>query len=117
MCVVEGIADLQAIESTHVYRGVYHVLHGALAPLDGIGPEELRIDDLERRVRHDGYREIIVATNNDVEGDATALYLSRIFKKYGVTLSRPASGVPIGGELEYLDQATLGRAFAERRAL
>jgi recombination protein RecR len=115
LCVVETVADLRALEATGVYRGMYHVLHGALAPLDGIGPEDLKLHLLEERVEAEGFREVIVGTNADVEGDATAFYLSRLLQPKGVKISRLASGIPMGGELEYLDQATLGRAMMERR--
>ncbi|MBI5511214.1 MAG: recombination protein RecR [Deltaproteobacteria bacterium] len=115
LCVVESVVDLKAIEATKTYRGLYHVLHGALAPLDGIGPDELKIDALVTRVTERGYREVILATNADVEGDATALYLARLIKPLGVQVTRLASGIPSGGELEYLDHATLGRALTERR--
>jgi recombination protein RecR len=121
LCVVEGIADLLAIEGSGSFSGRYHVLHGALAPLDGIGPEELRLDVLAARVREGDFSEVIVATNNDVEGEATALYLTRLLRPHlkgeRPKISRLASGVPIGGELEFLDQATLGRALAERREI
>ena len=117
LCVVEGVADLRAIEATGGFDGLYHVLHGALAPLDGIGPDELGLDRLERRVLDLGVEEIIVATNADVEGDATALYLGRLLGRHGVRVTRLASGVPLGGEIEYLDQATLGRALRDRRPL
>ncbi len=115
LCVVETVADLRALEATGVYRGMYHVLHGALAPLDGVGPEDLKLHLLEERVEAEGFREVIVGTNADVEGDATAFYLSRLLQPKGVKISRLASGIPMGGELEYLDQATLGRAMMERR--
>lgn len=117
VCVVEGVLDLRAIEATGVYRGLYHVLHGALAPLDGVGPEELGLDALVERVRGSHLREVIVATSTNVEGDATALYVTELLKPMGVVTSRLASGVPMGGEIEFLDQATLGRALTERRQL
>jgi len=117
LCVVESLADLRAIEETGAFRGLYHVLHGTLAPLDGVGPRELGFDRLTARLVDGGVREVIVATGTDVEGDATALYLRRVLAPLGVTLSRLASGVPLGGELEYIDQATLGRALNERRPL
>lgn len=115
VCVVEHVSDLRAIEASGTYRGRFHVLHGALAPLDGVGPDELKLDQLRERVEREGFSEVILATNADVEGDATALYLARLLSPLGVRLSRLASGVPMGGELEYVDQATLSRAIAERR--
>jgi recombination protein RecR len=114
LCVVEGVADLRALEASGSYRGLYHVLHGALSPLDGVGPDELRIGELAERIRSGGFHEVILGTNADVEGDATALYLARLLKPSGLKLTRLASGIPLGGELEYLDQATLGRALAQR---
>ncbi len=116
VCVVEAVQDLRAVEATESYKGLYHVLHGALAPLDGVGPDELRIEDLVRRVQEGSVREVILATNADVEGDATALYVAERVKPFVVKVTRLASGIPLGGELEYLDQATLGRALVERRA-
>jgi recombination protein RecR len=112
--VVESVQDLRAIEATAQYRGRYHVLHGALAPLDGIGPEDLKIAELMPRIAG-GVTEVILATNADVEGDATALYLAKLINSLEVQVTRLASGIPLGGELEYIDQATLGRALAERR--
>ncbi|MCB9558381.1 MAG: recombination protein RecR [Deltaproteobacteria bacterium] len=107
--------DLLAIERTGGYRGTYHVLHGLLSPLDGIGPDELKIDALLARLKDDdAVKEIILATSPNVEGDATALYLSRLLKPLGYTVSRIASGVPIGGELEYADSVTLNRAIEGR---
>ncbi len=117
LCVVEGVADLRAVEQSGVYRGRYHVLHGALAPLDGIGPTELRLDRLVERVQRDGLGEVILATNTDIEGDATALYLKKLLAPTGVRVTRLASGVPMGGELEFLDQATLGHALTQRREM
>lgn len=115
LCVVEAVSDLRAIEESGAFRGRYHVLHGALAPLDGVGPTELRLDTIPERVSSEGFREVIIATNADVEGDSTALYLAKLLRPSGVRVTRLASGVPMGGELEYLDQATVGRALAERR--
>lgn len=115
LCVVEGVQDLRAIEGTGSFRGLYHVLHGALSPLDGVGPEELHVAELLARINVLGPREVILATNADVEGDATALYLAQKLKPLGHKVTRLASGIPLGGELEYIDQATLGRALAERR--
>ena len=115
VCVVEGVGDLRAIESSGAFRGVYHVLHGSLAPLDGIGPEQLKIRELLARIRHGVIREVILATNSDVDGDATALYLGKLLQPLGAHVTRLASGIPLGGELEYVDHATLGRALLERR--
>ncbi len=115
LCVVEGVEDLRAVEQCGAYRGLYHVLHGALAPLDGIGPDELRLPALAERVRAGGFAEVILATNSDVDGDVTALYITKLLKPTGVRVTRLASGIPLGGELEYIDRATLNRAIAERR--
>jgi recombination protein RecR len=117
VCVVEGIADELAIERTREFKGRYHVLHGVLSPLDGVGPEELRIKELLVRLRDKPVEEIIVATNPDVEGEATALYLTRLLKPIGLKVSRLAQGIPMGGDLEFADQATLARALAARRDL
>ena len=110
LCVVEGVPDLIAIERTHEYRGRYHVLHGALSPLDGIGPGELKIRELLVRLEGAPVDEVVVATNPDVEGEATALYLQKLLKPLGVRVTRIAQGVPMGGDLEYADQVTLARA-------
>lgn len=115
ICVVESVADLRAIERAGVLRGRFHVLHGALAPLDGIGPEDLYIDSLVERVKAEGTREVVLAMNANVDGDTTALYLSRVLAPHVESVSRLASGIPLGGELEYLDGGTLARAFADRR--
>lgn len=117
LCVVEGIADELAIERTREFKGRYHVLHGVLSPLEGIGPEQLRIRELVLRLQDAPIEEVIVATNPDVEGEATALYLTRLLKPVGVKVSRLAQGIPMGGDLEYADQATLARALAARRDL
>lgn len=115
ICVVEDIADLQAVERAKSYRGHYHVLHGALSPLDGIGPDDLRIRELlERLQNNEAIHEIILATNPNVNGDATALYLSRLLKNSVVKLTKLASGLPIGGQIEYIDQNTLSQAFQSR---
>lgn len=117
LCVVEGVPDLIAIERTREYRGRYHVLHGALSPLDGIGPAELKIRELLVRLEGAPVDEVVVATNPDVEGEATALYLQKLLKPLGVRVTRIAQGVPMGGDLEYADQVTLARAMAGRREL
>lgn len=114
VCVVENVPGLMAVERTGEFRGVYHVLHGLLAPLDGIGPDDLHLGELLVRIR-EGVDEIIVATSPSVEGEATALYLHRIAQPLGVRVTRIASGVPIGADLEYADQVTLARALTGRR--
>ena len=117
LCVVEGVPDLLAIERTHEFRGRYHVLHGALSPLDGVGPGDLKIRELLVRLEGEPADEIVIATNPDVEGEATALYLSKLLKPIGIKVTRIAQGVPMGGDLEYADQVTLARALAGRREL
>lgn len=117
LCVVESVADLRALESSGAFRGLYHVLHGALAPLEGVGPDDLKIPELLRRIEGGGTEEVILGTSANVEGDATALYLAKLLKPFDVRLTRLASGIPLGGELEFIDQGTLGRALAERREL
>jgi recombination protein RecR len=117
LCVVEGVADLLAIERTREFKGRYHVLHGVLSPLEGVGPDQLRIRELVTRLGDSVVEEIIVATNPDVEGEATALYLMRLLKPMGIKVSRIAQGIPMGGDLEYADQATLARALQGRREL
>jgi len=117
LCVVEGVPDLLAIERTHEFRGRYHVLHGALSPLDGVGPGDLKIRELLLRLEKDPADEVVVATNPDVEGEATALYLTKLLKPLGIKVTRIAQGVPMGGDLEYADQVTLARALAGRREL
>jgi len=117
VCVVEGVPDLLAIERTREYRGRYHVLHGALSPLDGVGPSDLKIRELLLRLEREPAEEVVVATNPDIEGEATALYLQKLLKPLGLKLTRIAQGVPMGGDLEYADQATLARAMAGRREL
>jgi len=117
LCVVEEPADLLAIERAGEHRGRYHVLHGVLAPLDGIGPEELKIAPLLERLRHGHAREVIIATNPTVEGEATALYLAKIIKPLGIRVSRIAHGIPMGGDVEYVDAVTLGRALEGRREM
>jgi recombination protein RecR len=117
LCVVEGIADLMALEKTREFKGHYHVLHGVLSPLEGIGPEQLRIQELLVRLEDGKVEEVIVATNPDVEGEATALYLTRLLKPMGLRITRLAQGLPMGGDLEFADQATLARALSGRREL
>lgn len=117
ICIVEDPADMLAVESAREYKGRYHVLHGVLAPLDGIGPEELKIAALLERLRAGETREVIVATNPNVEGEATALYLAKVVKALGIRVSRIAHGIPMGGDVEYTDPVTLGRAIDGRRAM
>jgi recombination protein RecR len=117
VCVVEGVPDLLAVERTHEFRGRYHVLHGALSPLDGIGPADLKIRELLVRLEREPAEEVVIATNPDVEGEATALYLTKLLKPIGIKVTRIAQGVPMGGDLEYADQVTLARALAGRREL
>lgn len=114
VCVVEQPTDLFAIEGSHEYRGLYHVLHGTLSPLDGARPESLRIDELVAAVKSRPAREVIIATNPTVEGDATSFYLARVLRPLGVRVSRIARGVPMGGDLEFSDHATLARAISGR---
>ena len=114
VCVVEGPKDVAAIERTHEYQGVYHVLHGLISPLDGITPEHLRIPQLLERIRKGGISEIIMATNPSVEGEATAMYLSRLIKPLNVRVTRLAFGLPVGGVIEYTDEVTLYRALSNR---
>jgi recombination protein RecR len=117
ICVVEGVPDLLAVERTREFRGRYHVLHGALSPLDGVGPGDLKIKELLVRLEREPAEEVLVATNPNVEGEATALYLQRLLKPLGLRVTRIAQGIPMGGDLEYADQATLARAVAGRREL
>ena len=117
ICVVEEPADLMALEKVHEYRGRYHVLHGVLSPLDGIGPEELKIAPLLERLRRGAVQEVIIATNPTTEGEATALYLAKVIKPLGPRVSRIARGIPMGGDVEYTDVVTLGRALEGRREM
>jgi recombination protein RecR len=117
LCVIEEPADLAAVEKSGSFHGRYHVLGGTLSPMDGIGPGELRIDELERRVRSGRVREVILATNPNVEGDATAHFIAERLLPTGVLLSRIASGMPLGGDLEYADHVTVGRSLENRRKL
>ena len=114
ICVVESVPDLLAVERTREFRGRYHVLHGALSPLDGVGPDQLKLKELVSRL-HGDVQEVIVATDPTVEGEATALYLTRLIKPLGVRVTRIAQGIPMGGALEYADQVTLARALSGRR--
>jgi recombination protein RecR len=116
ICVVEESKDVLAIEKTREFKGKYHVLGGAISPIDGIGPESLRIKELMTRLAHTQINEVIIATDPNLEGEATAAYLTRLIKPLGVKVSRLASGLPVGGDLEYADEITLGRAFEGRRS-
>jgi recombination protein RecR len=115
--VVEEPADMMAVENSQEFKGLYHVLHGAISPLDGIGPEALRIKELLDRIQGSEVGEVIVATNPTVEGEATALYLSKTIKPLGLKVTRIARGLPMGGDLEYIDAATLGQALEGRREI
>ncbi len=117
VCVVEEPRDIVAIERTGEFRGRYHVLQGAISPIDGIGPEQLRIRELVDRLAPGTVTEIIIATDPDVEGETTALYLARLVKPLGIRVTRIASGLPVGGDLEYADEVTLGRALEARREM
>jgi recombination protein RecR len=117
ICVVEEPTNIAAVEKTRHYNGVYHVLHGALSPLHGIGPDQLRISNLTKRVESDGVDELILATNPTVEGEATATYLSRLYKSSGVKVTRIATGVPVGSDIEYADEVTMQKAMEGRREL
>ncbi len=115
LCVVEEARDIIAVEKTGEYRGQYHVLLGAISPIEGIGPEQLKVRELLGRL--DGIEEVILCTNPNIEGEATALYLARLLKPIGISVTRIASGLPVGGDLEYADELTLGRALEGRRAV
>jgi len=115
ICVVEEAKDVLAIERTREFRGYYHVLGGAISPIDGIGPDDLRISSLMTRLADSSVTEVIIATDPNLEGEATATYLSRLLVQPGLTVTRLASGLPVGGDLEYADEVTLGRAFEGRR--
>ncbi len=115
VCVVEEPRDIVAVEKTQEYRGRYHVLQGAISPIEGIGPEQLRVRELLARVESEGVTEVILCTNPNIEGEATAMYLGRLLTPLGVRVTRIASGLPVGGDLEYADELTLGRALQGRR--
>lgn len=117
ICVVSEPRDIPPIERTGSFSGVYHVLGGALSPLEGVGPEDLKISELLARLHDPSIREVIIATNPNIEGETTASYLARLIKPLGVTVSRLASGLPVGGDLEFADEVTLGRAIESRRLL
>ena len=117
LCVVEESRDIVALEKTGEFRGRYHVLLGAMSPLEGIGPEQLKIRELVSRIEPEGVEEIILCTNPNTEGEVTAMYLARLLKPIGLTVTRIASGLPVGGDLEYADELTLGRALEGRRSI
>ena len=116
ICVVKEPKDVIAMEKLHEFKGVYHVLHGVISPMDGVGPNDIRIKELLARI--DGnVKEVIMATNPDVEGEATAMYIAKLLKPLGVNVTRLAHGIPVGGELEYTDEVTLSRALSERKSI
>ena len=117
ICVVRDPRDVMAVERMHEYKGLYHVLHGTLSPMDGVGPEDIRIRELLERLQAGGVEEVILATNPDIEGEATATYIARLIKPLGVTVTRIAHGVPVGADLEYADEVTLSKAMEGRREL
>ena len=117
ICVVETPTDLMAIDKTHEYNGLFHVLHGVISPIDNVSPADLHIKELIKRLESDEVKEVIVATNPTVEGDATALYLSKLIKQLGVSVTRLAFGIPVGGDLEYTDELTLQKAIENRREI
>ena len=111
ICVVEDVKDVVAMEKTHEFKGVYHVLHGSISPMNGIGPEDIKIKELLERLKDVDVKEIIIATNPRVEGEATAIYLSKLIKPIGIKVTRIAHGIPVGGDLEYTDEVTLSKAL------
>lgn len=117
LCVVSEPRDIPPIERTGVFQGVYHVLGGALSPMEGIGPDNLRVAELLKRLASEDVREVVLATNPNIEGETTAAYLARLIKPLGLEVTRPASGLPVGGDLEFADEVTLGRALEARRPL
>ena len=117
ICVVDDVRDIMAMERTHEFKGVYHVLHGTISPMNGIGPEDIKIKELLNRIGSGDIKEIIIATNPRVEGEATAIYLSKIIKPLGIKVTRIAHGIPVGGDLEYTDEITLSKALEGRREL
>lgn len=117
LCVVQDAKDVMALERTHEYRGLYHVLHGAISPMEGVGPNDIRIRELLHRLNDAEVHEVVLATNPNVEGEATAMYISRLLKPFSLTVTRIAHGLPMGGDLEYADEVTLAKAFEGRREL
>lgn len=116
VCVVESPLDLLAVERTGEYHGLYHVLHGVISPIDGVGPDDIHVPHLVERIRSEAVREVIIATDADIEGEATAVYIGRALAPLGLEVTRPAHGLPVGGDLEYADELTLARALSGRRA-
>ena len=117
ICVVEDVRDVVAMEKTHEFKGVYHVLHGSISPMNGVGPDDIKIKELLARLMDGKVKEVILATNPRVEGEATAMYLSKLIKPLGVKVTRIAHGIPVGGDLEYTDEITLTKAMEGRREL
>ena len=117
ICVVESPKDVVAMEKIREYRGYYHVLHGAISPMDGIGPDDINLRSLIVRLQDEAVKELIIATNPNIEGEATAMYIARLIKPSGIKVTRIAHGIPVGGDLEYADELTLGRAIEARRTL
>lgn len=117
ICVVEDVKDIIAMEKTHEFKGVYHVLHGSISPMNGIGPDDIKIKELLARIQEQQISEIIIATNPRVEGEATAMYLSKLIKPMGIKVTRIAHGIPVGGDLEYTDEITLTKALEGRREI
>lgn len=117
ICVVEDPKDVVAMEKTREFKGLYHVLNGAISPMEGIGPEEIRIKELLKRVADNDIKEVIIATNPNIEGEATAMYISRLLKPAGIMVTRIAHGIPVGGDLEYADEVTLLKALEGRREI
>ena len=117
ICVVEDVRDVIAMEKTHEFKGVYHVLHGSISPMNGIGPDDIKIKELLSRLMDGKVKEVILATNPRVEGEATAMYLSKLIKPMGITVTRIAHGIPVGGDLEYTDEITLTKALEVRREI
>lgn len=117
ICVVEQAKDVVAIERTREFKGLYHVLHGAISPMDGIGPDQLKVKELLERIQRQPVQEIILALNPNIEGEATAMYLARLLKPMGIRITRIAHGLPVGGDLEYADEVTLSKAFEGRREM
>ena len=117
ICVVEDVRDIIAMEKTHEFRGVYHVLHGSISPMNGVGPDDIKIKELLARLMDGQVKEVILATNPRVEGEATAMYLSKLIKPLGIKVTRIAHGIPVGGDLEYTDEITLTKALEGRREL
>lgn len=117
ICVVEDVRDVVAMERTHEFKGVYHVLHGSISPMNGVGPDDIKIKELLSRLMNGGIKEIILATNPRVEGEATAMYISKLVKPLGIKATRIAHGIPVGGDLEYTDEVTLSKALEGRREI